>query len=145
MHSRTFLALTALFCLIVSPTGRTADATKPNEQRVRDYVAAFNKKDVETMLSMVTEDIQWLNVAGDKISVETQGKAKLRESMTGYFKSTPTAKSELEWVQATSLRVAALERASWQTKSGTKSQKSLSVYEFRGELIWRVYYYPAEK
>jgi ketosteroid isomerase-like protein len=145
MHNRTFLALITFLCLVASPTGRTADATKSNDQRVRDYVAAFNKKDVETMLSMVTEDIQWLNVAGDKISVETQGKAKLRESMTGYFKSTPTAKSELEWVQATSVRVAALERASWQTKSGPKSQKSLSVYEFRGELICRVYYYPAEK
>ena len=41
--------------------------------------------------------------------------------------------------------VAAREKASWQGKSGSKSQASLSVYEFRAGLIARVYYYPAEK
>ena len=97
------------------------------------------------MLSMVSDDIQWLSVAGDKITVETQGKAKLRESLTANFKSTPSAKSELEWVQATASRVVALERAAWQSKSGPKSQASLSVYEFRAGLISRVYYYPVEK
>ena len=121
-----------------------ADAPKSNDQRVRDYVAAFNERNIDTMLSMVTDDIQWLTVAGDKITVETQGKEKLRDSMAAYFKSTK-AKSELEWVQVTASRVAALERASWQDKSGKKSQASLSVYEFRGGLISRVYYYEAEK
>jgi hypothetical protein len=92
-----------------------------------------------------TTDIQWLSVSGDKITVETQGKDKLREFMTEYFKSTPTAKSELEWVQVAGSRVAAKEQASWQGKAGLKTQSSLSIYEFRGELIARVYYYPVEK
>jgi len=48
-------------------------------------------------------------------------------------------------VQMTKLRVAALEKASWQGKSGPNSQSSLSVYEFRNGLIARVYYYLAEK
>ena len=97
------------------------------------------------MLRMVSDDIQWLSVAGDKITVETQGKAKLRESMVAYFKSAPTVKSELDWVQGTASRVAALERVGWLGKSGPKSQASLSIYEFRAGLITRVYYYPAEK
>jgi hypothetical protein len=122
-----------------------AETPKSNEQRVRDYVSAFNKREIDTMLSMVSDDIQWLNVAGDKITVETQGKEKLRESSATYFKSTPSAKSELEWVRVTAARVAALERAAWQGKSGPKSQASLSIYEFRGGLISRVYYYPVEK
>jgi hypothetical protein len=122
-----------------------ADKQKSNEQMVRDYVAAFNSRDVDAMLSMVTEDIQWLTVAGDKLAIETDGKPKLRQSMAAYFKSNPSAKSELEWVQVTKLRVAALEKSSWQGKAGPKSQSSLSVYEFRDGLIARVYYYPAEK
>jgi hypothetical protein len=97
------------------------------------------------MLGMVTDDIQWLNVAGDKITVQTQGKTKLRESLAAYFKSTPSAKSELEWVQVTASRVAGLERAAWESKSGPKSQASLCIYEFRDGLISRVYYYPVEK
>ena len=82
---------------------------------------------------------------GDKIAVETLGKAKLRDTMAAYFKATPTAKSELMWVQVTTSRVAAMERASWQSQSGPRSQASLSVYEFRDGLIARVYYDPVEK
>ena len=145
MHTRNFLILLTLVHVVAAPKSVTAETPKPNEQRVRDYVSAFNKQDVDTMLGMVSDDIQWLSVAGDKVTVETQGKAKLRESLTAYFKSTPTVKSELEWVQVTASRVAALERAGWQSKSGPKSQASLSVYEFRTGLITRVYYYPAEK
>ena len=130
---------------MASPKSFAAETPKSNEERVRDYVSAFNQREIDTMLSMVSDDIQWLNVAGDKITVETQGKDKLRESLAAYFKSTPSAKSELEWVQVTASRVAALERAAWQGKSGPKSQASLSVYEFRGGLISRVYYYPVEK
>jgi hypothetical protein len=145
MHTRTFLVLLALLCLIATPESFAAETPKPNEQRVRDYVSAFNKREIDTMLNMVSDDIQWLSVAGDKITVETQGKAKLRESMAAYFKSLPSVKSELEWVRVTASRVAALERATWQGKSGPKSQASLSVYEFTGGLISRVYYYPVEK
>ena len=147
MHTRAGLILLALLIqlLLLSPRSFAAETSKSNEERVRDYVAAFNKREIDTMLSMVSDDIQWLNVSGDKISVETQGKARLRDSLAAYFKSTPSARSELEWVRVTASRVAALEKAGWQGKSGPKSQASLSVYEFNGGLISRVYYYPVEK
>ena len=144
MNTKILLILVALLQIMPSPKSLAADTPKSNEQRVRDYVAAFNEQNIDSMLSMATDDIQWLMVVGDKITVETQGKAQLRASMTAYFKSTK-AKSQLEWIQTTASRVAALERASWQGKSGPKSQASLSVYEFSGGLISRVYYYPAEK
>lgn len=140
-----FILVTMLNLLLTSPKATAADEPKSNETRVRDYVAAYNAKDLDGMLSMVTDDIQWLSVDGDKVAVETKGKDQLRESMAAYFKSAPSAKSELEWIQLTRSRAAALERASWQTKNGKKSQTSLSVYEFRRGLIARVYYYPAEK
>ncbi len=145
MHPRTCFSLIALLCFLATPGSVAAQTQKSSEEHVRDYVAAFNKHDVETMLAMVSDDIEWLSVAGEKVTVETQGKTKLRESLVGYFKSTPGVKSELEWVQVTASRVAALERASWQGKTGPKSQASLSVYELRDGLIARVYYFPAEK
>lgn len=122
-----------------------AQVPEAREQRVRDYASAFNAREIGTMLDMVSDDIQWLRVAGATITVESQGKAALREGLATYFRSTPTVRSELEWVRVTSSRVAALERAVWQSPSGPKSQASLSVYEFSGDLISRVYYYPAEK
>ncbi len=145
MNTRICLLLLTLVFLIPAYHGVAAETSKPNEQRVRDYVAAFNKHDIDTMMSMVSDDVQWVSVSGDKIAVESQGKAKLREGLAGYFKAAPTVKSKLEWVKATASRVAALERAEWQGRSGPVSQASLSVYEFRDGLIVRVYYYPAEK
>lgn len=142
IHTRMSFALLALLCL---PAFAAAQPPKSNEQLVRDYVSAFNNREIDTMLAMVTDDVQWLSVAGDKISVDTQGKLKLRESIAAYFKSTPSSKSALEWVQTTASRVAAMERASWQSQSGPRSQAGLSVYEFRDGLIARVYYYPVEK
>jgi uncharacterized protein (TIGR02246 family) len=140
----TQLALAGLLQLLNTAGAFAADASKSNEQSVRDFVSAANLRKIDTMMNMVTDDVQWLSVVGDKISVETQGKASLRESLTAYFSSTPSARSELEWVSASASRVAALERAGWQGKAGPKSQTSLSVYEFTGALIARVYYYPVE-
>lgn len=145
MHTRSILVLLALLSPAAMPASPAAQTPEPKEQRVREYISAFNKRDIDTMLSMVSDDIQWISVAGDKVTIETQGKARLRESLAAYFESVPSARSELEWVRVTASRVAALEKAMWQSKSGPRSQASLSVYEFSGGLISRVYYYPAEK
>ena len=142
---RILIVLLALLNGLGSSNGGAAEVAKSNEQLVRAYVAAFNERKLESMLSLATEDIQWLNVAGDKLMVETKGKEQLRASMTAYFKSTPSARSELEWVQPAGSRVCAMQKARWQTKAGAKSLRSLSVYECRDGLIARVYYYPAEK
>lgn len=73
MHTRTGLILLALLHLWVTPGSLAVETPTPNEQRVRDYVSAFNAREIDTMLGMVSDDIQWLSVVGDKIIVETQG------------------------------------------------------------------------
>jgi ketosteroid isomerase-like protein len=145
MYMRTSLAILGFLQPLQASDGFAADAPNAIEQSVRDYVSAFNSRQIDVMMNMVSDDIQWLSVMGDKITVETQGKASLRESLTAYFKSTPSANSDLEWVRASASRVVVLERAGWQDKAGPKSQASLAVYEFSGKLISRVYYYPVEK
>jgi len=114
------------------------------EKRVREFVEAFNNRKLEAMLELTAENIQWLTVEGTKVSVETEGKAALRGSMERYFHSCQSCRSSLEWVQIAGSRVTAMERASWSGSSGPKSQRSLSVYEFQGGKIVRVYYFPAE-
>ena len=145
MIIRNFLLVFVSLHLLVAH-GFTADnPISSNEKRVREYMAAYNKKDLDSMMKMVSKDIQWIYITGDKIAVETKGKEALRKSLAAYFKSAPGVKSDLEWTRATSSRVAALERASWKSKTGVKSQSSLSVYEFKKGKIIRVYYYPSER
>ena len=114
------------------------------EKRVREFVEAFNARKLDVMLELAAENIQWMHIDGAKVSIEAEGKAALRESMERYFKSCSSCRSSLEWVQIAGSRVTAMERASWTGKGGAKSQRSLSVYEFRGDKILRVYYFPAE-
>jgi hypothetical protein len=130
--------------VLASPVSRAVKPSVEPEQQVRAFVEAFNARDIDVMLALADENVQWLIVDGAKVSVETEGKAALRESMVRYFRSCPSCKSSLEWIQKAGSRVTAMERASWSGKSGPKSQRSLSVYEFRGDKILRVYYFSAE-
>lgn len=136
--------LVTAIVVLAGPELSPVNSSIEKEKRVREFVEAFNARNVDAMLELADESVQWLIVEGPKVSVETEGKAALRESMGRYFRSCPSCKSSLEWIQSAGSRVTALERASWFGKSGAKSQRSLSVYEFRGDKILRVYYFPAE-
>ena len=145
--------ITLQLCLVVlamaivglaSPESRQSNSEGEHEKRVREFVEAFNARKIDVMLELAAENIQWMNIDGAKVSIEVEGKAALRESMVRYFRSCPSCKSSLEWIQRAGSRVTAMERASWSGKSGAKSQRSLSVYEFRGDKILRVYYFSAE-
>jgi hypothetical protein len=116
-----------------------------HEKRVRDFVAAFNARDLTKMLELADDNIQWVSIDGVKISIETEGKAALKASMEKYFSECSTCKSSLEWVQTAGSRITAMEIARWMSKSGPKEQSGLSVYEFKGDKIIRVYYFPAER
>jgi hypothetical protein len=143
------LLLTALCALLGAGLGAAAGAEELSaspEELVRAFVDAFNARDIDAMLALATDGIEWVSVDGTKVSIETAGKEALRASMTGYLASCTSCRSALEWVSVTGSRAATLERASWSAKDGsTKSQASLSVYEFaEGGKIARVYYFPVE-
>lgn len=123
----------------------TFQAADDPEGRVRDFVVAFNARQADRMMTLVTDGVQWISVDGAKLSVETEGKAALRASMERMFSSCATCQSELVWVRRAGSRVTALERASYTGKSGPRSQTSLSVYEFADGRIARVYYFPSEQ
>jgi hypothetical protein len=59
------------------------------------------------MLKLVTDDVQWRSIDGDKITVEANSKAELRRSMVEYFKSCGSCKSRLAHMFSTRSRVSA--------------------------------------
>ncbi|MDQ3013628.1 MAG: nuclear transport factor 2 family protein [Acidobacteriota bacterium] len=128
-------------------SGYTALAQRApgNEEIVRKFEAAFNKHDVAAMAALVADEAQWFNIEGDKMAVETNGKAAMEKWLKGYFQSCPSCRSEFEALMLAGSFVTVHEKAMWESKSGPKSQKGLGVYEVRDGLIRRVWYYPAEK
>jgi hypothetical protein len=97
------------------------------------------------MIALTEPDVQWLSVDGEKISVETAGHDALRNYMKRYFASIPSARSKIERSMLAGQYVTVWERASWQAKSGEKSQSALAVYELKNNHIFRVWYYPMMK
>jgi hypothetical protein len=132
---------TALFvcCLVSSLPVFASDRVA----QVNEFVAAFNAQDSHAMAELVADDVQWLSVDGDEILVETDSKAALISAMDSYFKTCPSCRSELIDMIETGNQVSAIEKASWKGQDGKVSQRALSVYEFSGNLIQRVYYFSA--
>lgn len=138
--------VSALAALSVSGACAQAEPTpKDREVLVQRFVDAFNQQDADAMMAMMTPQIQWFNVDGATIAPEGSTREAIGSSMRAYFKSCPTCRSRLTGMVGTAQRLSAVEVAQWQGKSGPKEQRSLSVYEFTGPLINRVYYFPAEK
>ncbi len=121
-------------------------APEASEKLVRDFVEAFNTRNIDGMLGLAADGIQWLSVDGAKVTVETEGKDALRASMTRYFQQCPSCKSDLVWLKTAGSRVSAQERANWTNRAGAAvSQTGISVYELKDGRIVRVYYFPAER
>jgi hypothetical protein len=110
---------------------------------VRAYLQAYNAHDIDAVLSFLAPEFVWLSAAGDSLTVEARGSAMVRAQLTDYFRQLPSARSELEALTALGPWVAATERAHWAGSAGPRSQAALSVYEVRGGLIRRVWYYPS--
>src|SRR5690606_10650797 len=135
------IALMLLFAASIHADGPASS----HLESVERFIAAFNAHDSAAMANLVTDDVAWSSISHDGIEVQARGKRELVASMDAYFSSCATCRSEISEAISTRDRVGAIEVASWQGKDGARSQRSLSVYEFSGGLIHRVYYFPAEK
>lgn len=114
--------------------------------RVRDFVEASNRQDVETMVGAVDPDFRWLQVEGERINVEVVGAEQLRSWLEGYFRSTPEARSKVGQVLVDGNYATAIEEVEFVDSKGDKQrQTSTSVYQFDSAgRILRVWYFPAQ-
>ncbi|MGV8940961.1 MAG: nuclear transport factor 2 family protein [Lysobacter sp.] len=141
----TLKILAAAALLLFTSFVHSEESASPHLRTVEQFIAAFNAHDSDAMAAFVTDDVDWLSIAGESMQIEAGNKNELIASMSAYFKSCPTCQSSLAEAISTTERVSAVEIASWQGKSGHRSQRALCVYEFSGSLIRRVYYFPSEK
>ena len=111
---------------------------------VREYVAAFNAKDLDAMMRMVASEMVWMTVTGDSLTDVGRGIDAFRRMIAGYFRAVPSARSELRKVDATGPWVTTHERTRWDAPpSGVGGQSSLVVYEVRDGLIRHAWFYPS--
>lgn len=111
---------------------------------VREYVAAFNAKDLDAMMRTVASELVWMSVSGDSLTDVGRGVGAFRELIAGYFRAVPSARSELRQIEATGPWVTTHERTRWNAAPAAASgQSSVVVYEVRDGRIRRVWFYPS--
>ncbi len=143
MH-RLQILLLAVITLGPLSEAAQADAQASKAEVVRALVDAFNQQDVDAMTARLTEDVQWLSVNGTTVTVEIEGRSALATWMEGYFAACSSCRSEVISMVSSNNRVSVVEVASWIGSDGPQSQQAMAVYEFKGSLITRIYYFPEE-
>ncbi|MCC7051777.1 MAG: nuclear transport factor 2 family protein [Gemmatimonadaceae bacterium] len=58
---------------------------------VREYVAAFNAKDLDAMMRIVASDVVWMSVSGDSLTDKGRGIDAFRQMIAGYFRAVPSS------------------------------------------------------
>lgn len=114
-----------------------------NAESVERFVAAFNQQDIDAMLDLAAQDVRWMSVAGDQLSIETSTRHQLREAMTGYFASTPGTRAEIRSITESGSFVHTVEKAFWNSNGVEKNQCSMAVYELIEGKVRNVWYFPA--
>ena len=136
--------ITKLIALVVLCCPVSVLAERPSIRVVHSFIAAYNEHDIETMLTFVTEDIRWMSVEEENISVEASGKEALGIAMTAYFEGLPSARSEVLFVHGLGDYVSVTEKAVWISDGVAHSQCAISVYQLTKGHISNVWYYSAQ-
>jgi len=113
------------------------------EDVIRSQLRAFNAHDANAMVANLHEGFAWFGVDSDVMTLEMQGRGRFFDSMREYFNSVAGARAEIEEMFVAGDFVTARERSYWLQGRAELSQASLSIYEVRDGLIYRVWYYPA--
>jgi hypothetical protein len=146
MRVLSMIAMTLVLaaCASSSRIRPPADAAETRIDVVSAFVAAFNAHDATRMAALANAHIEWFSVDGRSITVESIGRAELMSEMGEYFQGCPSCRSRILQVMAGPERVVTLELAYWQGAQGPREQQAVAVYEFDGDRIRRVHYFPAE-
>ena len=131
------LALSVLACAFA------ARAESASHELVHAYFSAYNAHNVGEMRTMVTDDVRWMSVEGDRIAVEANGKKSLGEAMAAHFARSPSTRSEVRDINELGKFVTVIEAAMRESDGATGSQCAISVYQISAGLISNVWYYAA--
>lgn len=137
------LVVTSVLCTSMTMADQSPGGKNAAEQKVLDFVSAFNQKDVDAMLTLASADVTWMSISGAKIIEDAGGAESLKSSMQDYFSTYPTSFSVIEQVQSSGPWVTTLERAGRKIDGQFKGQCTYAMYRLVNGLVQSVWYFPA--
>ena len=141
-----FAVLAGIFSLLGERNDTDDAANMPGEREVilRSYFDAYNRRDVEAVLSHMADDVSWMSISDDRIGVEATGKNGLAAVLEEYFRDSMDGRSILRNIMAQGEFLSAVEEAKWVSDGLEKSTCAVSVYRFSGQQIRQVWYFDAQ-
>lgn len=132
--------LTTILFLIIAVA-----ATAQNNQVLKvfnDQVDAFNKGDVDRLVSNVSDDFKWFYITPDTMLLEVAGKESFKKGMESYYNAGVKVLSEIQDYAIDGNRISFQEVVSHKNKAGQRVESSaMGVYEIKDEKIVRAYYF----
>ncbi len=111
-------------------------------QRVHEQTKAYNQKDLAKLLANLAEDYTSYEVRPEGPRLRAQGREQVEQALTGMFAASGYASSRVEDVRAYGNLVVAVEIDSFETDDGTKTTRSLGLYEFADGKLCRSWSFP---
>lgn len=143
----TFKVFSYLAVAFLANTACAETEAEPASERevIEAYVEAYNLGDIDTIISLTDENLEWLSVEDGETTVLHDDKPHLMSLLSEYFASGGGTTSTLSDWGTTGAYTSVVETAHWTTDTGEpREQSAIAVYEIRDGLILRVWYYPAE-
>ncbi len=147
MKNKLLALLVITFSLQSTALGDKKPVAKDSSPQsvVHAFEKAFNDHRVDDMLALLSPDVVWFSIAGDSMTTEARGRDYISTWLKDYFKSLPSIRSSFDGVISSGSFIATLERPTWTTPDGPRSQQALGIYEVRDGKILRIWYFPSEK
>ncbi len=132
---------TTIRCAALLLTGIAGASGATDSDVVRAYIDAYNAHDIEAMLVYASDDIRWMTVDGESSTTETTGKDELASTLSSYFESLPSARSEIRAIYSVAGNLAVVEETFWERDGIARSQCVLATYEVTNGLILNIWYH----
>jgi hypothetical protein len=137
----------ALLLGLAATGARAQAAPAPAEPLtvVQHFVEGFNRHDLGAMIAQTAPEVQWLNVAGDRIVPDAAGQTAFRDWMAKFLGVYKTTRKTIEQSMVHAPFVSVLERDRWKGKDGgERTQAQLVIYQVEDGKIQRVWRYPSQ-
>jgi len=131
-----------LLCIIFAGTQSLHAQHHDYEMILQNHIQAFNKKDLNSLVENVTNDFVWFYVTDNSIEKEVSGKDAFKKTMAAYFQDFNETKASISEIIQSGIFITFKETVNWGTNN--QVQSSIAVYQFEGNKISRVWYFPSQ-
>ena len=105
---------------------------------------AYDDRDIDKMMSYVSDDYTWYNIAPDGAQKLAEGREQAAQGLKMVFGSPSYVGGRVEFSKAFGKTVVALEVDTYRENGQEVERSRLGVYEYRDDKLYRAWSFPVD-